>query len=171
MRRLAVVCGLGVLMMFPPAVGASHGGSGGGGRDFAVGTGANPIGRVSFAAHEGPSPFRPVTGHFTARGQLATLPDSTEVGAFRFEGPVTCLTVEGKRAGLFYPIKNAEPEAAEGQGVFIFVEDNGHPAGDAGPDRIGFAGPVPVPANPVACPPGATPLALEHGNVTVHDAP
>ena len=170
MRRFLMLFGVGLLMLFPAAASASHAGSGAGGRDFAVGTGANQIGRVSFAAHGGPSPFEPVTGHFTAKGQLAELPDATEVGAFRFEGPVTCLTVVGNRAGLFYPIKNAEPDTFEGHGVFIFLEDNGHPGRGATPDRIGFVGPVPLPVNPVACPPGPTPFALEQGNVIVHDA-
>ena len=139
--------------------------------DFAVGTGENQIGRVSFAAHGGPSPFQPVRGHFTAKGQLAEL-DSTQVGEFRFEGPVTCLTVVGNQAGLFYPIKNADPPIFEGQGVFIFLEDNGNPSRGASPDRIGFVGPVPVPPDPLFCPPLPTRVAeLRHGNVTIRDAP
>ena len=136
-------------------------------RDSAVGTGLNEIGRVSFAAHGGPSPFEPVTGHFTAKGSLAEIPGTD----FHFEGPVTCLTVSVNRAGLFYPIKNAKPESFEGQGVFIFLEDNGNPASGDPPDRIGFVGPAPAPQNPALCPPGPTPFDLEKGNITVRDAP
>lgn len=139
-------------------------------RDFAVGTGENEIGRVSFAAHGGPSPLLPVTGHFTAKGQLAEI-GGAQVGEFKFLGPVTCLTVSGKRAGLYYPIENAEPPTAEGSGVFIFLEDNGNPGRSGTPDRIGFVGPVPAPENPLLCPPGPTPVALTHGNITVGDAP
>lgn len=139
-------------------------------RDYAVGTGQNEIGRVSFAAHGGPSPFEPVSGHFTAKGQLAEI-GGAPVGQFKFLGPVTCLTVIGNRAGLFYPIENAEPSTFEGSGVLITVEDNGNPASGGVPDRIGFVGPLPAPVNPVLCPPGPTPVALEQGNVQVRDVP
>ena len=139
------------------------------GEDYAVGSGLNPIGRVSFAAHGGPSPLEPVRGHFTAKGSLAEL-GGTEVGPFHFLGPVTCLTVVGNRAGLFYPLERSDPPEFEGQGVFIFLEDNGNPASGT-PDRGGFLGPVPAPHDPSACPPGPTPLAVEHGNVKVHDSP
>ncbi len=139
-------------------------------RDYAVGTGTNQIGRVSFAAHGGPSPFEPVTGHFTAKGRLAEI-GGAPVGEFKFLGPVTCLTVVGNRAGLFYPIENADPSTFEGSGVFITLEDNGNPASGEAPDRIGFLGPVPAPENPILCPPGPTPVALEHGNVTIRDVP
>lgn len=162
-----------LLLAAPTTALASHGDRSGGGRDFAVGTGLNQVGRVSFAAHGGRSPFAPitgpVTGHFTAKGMLAEL-GSMPIGAFRFAGPVTCLTVTGNRAGLFYPIDNAEPAAFEGQGVFITIEDNGSPANGGEPDRIGFIGPVPAPRNPLLCPPSAAPLDLESGNVTVHEA-
>lgn len=168
-KRTAIMTLLLVLAV-PTAALATHSESRAGGHDFAVGTGLNEIGRVSFAAHGGPSPLAPVTGHFTAKGSLAEL-GSMEAGAFRFLGPVTCLTVVGNRAGLFYPIENAEPSAFEGQGVFISLEDNGNPGNGGEPDRIGFVGPVPVPRDPLVCPPGPAPLGLEKGNVTVHDAP
>jgi hypothetical protein len=170
MKWVALAVAAAAMALAPASASAGQGGSGGSDRDSAVGTGENAIGRVSFAAHAGRSPLDPVTGHFTARGELAEL-GSTEVGAFRFEGPVTCLTVSGNRAGLFYPIKNATPAVFEGQGVFVFLEDNGNPEGGGDPDRIGFVGPVPVPADPVLCPPAATPFPLREGNVTVHDAP
>ena len=139
------------------------------GEDYAVGTGQNQIARVSFAAHGGPSPLEPVRGHFAAKGSLAQL-GSMEVGAFHFLRPVTCLTVVGNRAGLFYPLEKADPPSVQGQGIFIFLEDNGEP-GRGAADRIGFVGPVPAPHDPALCPPGPTPLALEHGNVNVHDSP
>jgi hypothetical protein len=136
-------------------------------RDSAVGTGESEVGRVSFAAHGGPLPFEPVTGHFTAKGSLGGVP-GTE---FHFEGPVTCLMVEENRAGLFYPIKNAKPPIFEGQGVFIFLKDNGNPASGDPPDEIGFLGPMAAPPNPGVCPLGATPFELQQGNITIRDAP
>jgi hypothetical protein len=74
----------------PGLAGASHQpGGGGGARDFAVGTGTNEIGRVSFAAHGGPSPGEPVTGHFHAKGVFPGM------GEFNIDGPVSCLHVLG----------------------------------------------------------------------------
>ena len=137
--------------------------------DFAVGSGVNQIGHVSFAAHGGPTPFEPVRGHFTAKGALAAIGEA-EVGEFHFEGPVTCLTVVGKTAGLYYPLKNSNPPEFEGQGIFITLKDNGNPTSGV-PDEIGFVGPVPAPQEPLACPPGPTPVAFRSGNITIHDAP
>jgi hypothetical protein len=144
---------------------ASHqqGGGQGSSRDFAVGTGLNEIGRVSFAAHGGPSPLEPVTGHFHAKG-------ATPLGEFNIDGPVTCLTVFGNEAALFYPVRNPEPPA-EPDGVFIFLRDNGNPASGDPPDQIGFipiAGPI---TEPPVCPlvaPGSI-FEIERGNFTIHD--
>jgi hypothetical protein len=139
-------------------------------RDSAVGTGENLIGRISFSAEGGPSPIEPVSGHFTASGQLADLPGGNDVGEFHFEGPVTCLVVVGNRAGLFYPLEQATPEAFEGSGVFIFLEDNGDQAQGDPPDRVGFVGPVPVQGAP-PCTLGPATAELEHGDITIRDAP
>ena len=137
--------------------------------DSAVGSVKNQVGHISFAAHGGPTPFEPVRGHFTAKGALVSL-GGTEAGAFHFEGPVTCLTVVGNRAGLYYPLKSSDPPQYEGQGIFITLQDNGNPRSGV-PDQVGFVGPVPAPQNPLACPPGPTPLAATSGNITIRDVP
>jgi hypothetical protein len=142
-------------------------------RDFAVGTGENQIGRVSFAAHGGPTFLEePVTGHFHAKGSLLL-----GEGEFDLEGPVTCLTVATnpvlgvEEAGLFYPVRNPDP--GEPNGVFVFFRDNGNPASGDPPDQIGFVpDPIPVELQPPACFP-VSPLTiaeLDHGNITIHDA-
>ncbi len=158
---------------------ASHQGNGHGSpRDFAVGTGMSGDLRGSFAAHGGPSPFEPVSGHFRGKGELVdTGPPDKGPTAFKFEGPVTCLQVEGNRAGLIYPIKNADPDAFEGQAVYVFVEDNGNPSNGDPPDRVGFLPPQPLndllgllggcPADPTGI---LNPFPVEKGNITVHDA-
>ncbi len=135
-------------------------------RDFAVGTGLNEIGRVSFAAEGGPSPAEPVTGHFHARGVFPV------TGEFDLEGPVTCLTVVGNpagsdEAGLFYPVR--DPDPMEPQGVFIFLRDNGNPARGDQPDQIGF---IPTTITETQfCPPAppAEIFDLDEGNITIHD--
>jgi hypothetical protein len=132
-------------------------------RDFADGTAQGDIGRVSFSAHGGPSPFEPVSGHFHAKGEVVP----GVAGEFDLEGPVTCLHVMGNRAGLFYPVR--DPDPPEPNGVFVFLEDNGESAGGDTPDMIGFvpvAGPI---EEPLFCPPGPTPFELTHGNITIHD--
>jgi hypothetical protein len=139
-------------------------------RDSAVGTGENQIGRVSFAAHALPGVPTSASGHFTAKGQLAELPGVTEVGPFHFEGPVTCLQVAGNRAGLIYPLKNADPENFEGSWIYISLEDNGNPASGDPADKIGFAGPVPGPP-PSVCLPTAATADITHGNFTIREAP
>jgi hypothetical protein len=173
MNRIAATAVLSLVGALALAAGAtaSHqtGAGQGSPRDFAVGTGMNEIGRVSFAAHGGPSPLEPVTGHFHAKGEFPG------TGAFNIAGPVTCLTVAGNpvgpdEAGLFYPVR--DPGPMEPHGVFVFLRDNGNPSGGDQPDQIGFVptlGPI---TDPPACPPvpPATLFNLEHGNVTIHDA-
>jgi hypothetical protein len=137
-------------------------------QDSAVGTGENRIGRVSFGAQAIPGLPTSASGHFTAKGQLFELL-GTEVGPFHFEGPVTCLQVNDNKAGLIYPLKNADPEEFEGDWIYISLEDNGNPASGDPPDRIGFAGPAPGPPPPV-CPPTATTADITSGNFTIRDA-
>ena len=64
-----------------------------------------------------------------------------------------------------------DPDPNEPHGVFIFLRDNGNPAGGDQPDQIGFVpilGPI---TDPPACPPvpPATLFELDRGNVTIHD--
>jgi hypothetical protein len=167
MNRIATAAALSLVGALALIAGASASHQPGGGqessRDFAVGTGLNEIGRVSFAAHGGPSPIEPVTGHFHAKGEFPG------TGEFDLQGPVTCLMVAGNEAGLFYPVRDPDPN--EPHGVFIFLRDNGNPTGGDQPDEIGFvpiAGPITVPP---ACPPvpPATLFDLDRGNVTIHD--
>jgi hypothetical protein len=170
MNRIAMtVVALLAGVVVPAGALASHneGGGQGSSRDFAVGTGQNEIGRVSFAAHGGPSLLgEPVTGHFHAKG-------ATPLGPFNIDGPVTCLNVIGREAGLFYPVRDPEPPA-EPSGVFIFLRDNGNPANGDPADQIGFV-PLPVgeeiPEFPTCPPvPPAEVFEIEHGNFTIHDA-
>jgi len=121
----------------------------GGPRDSVVGSGttgskSSPTGEqhVAFAAFGGPTTFDPftqaiggdpVTGHFTASGDFGSSPT-----AFQQEGPVTCLVVDGNRARLVYPNKEARPETNEAFDTLIFLEDNGKPQNGRPRDRIGF---------------------------------
>ena len=172
MKRIATAITLTLVALLGTAGGAtaSHqeGEGQGSPRDFAVGTGLNEIGRVSFAAHGGPSPLEPVTGHFHARGVFPG------TGEFDLEGPVTCLTVVGNpfgpdEAGLFYPVR--DPDENEPHGVFIFLRDNGNPA-EGAPDQIGFlpiVGPITEPPVCPAVPPASGVASIERGNFTIHD--
>src|ERR671914_177985 len=125
MNRIAATAVLSLVGALALAAGASASHQTGAGqgspRDFAVGSGMSEIGRVSFAAHGGPSPLEPVAGHFHAKGEFPG------TGEFNLQGPVTCLMVAGNEAGLFYPVRDPDPN--EPHGVFIFLRDNGNPAG------------------------------------------
>lgn len=115
-------------------------------RDSVVGAGtvgskSSPTGEqhVAFAAFGGPTMLTPVfgsdpvTGHFLARGDFGD--PST---AFRQEGPVTCLVVEGNTARLVYPNKEATPESNELFDVVISIVDNGRAQRGEPRDEIGF---------------------------------
>lgn len=166
--------------------------SGGSPRDSAVGSGtvggkSSPTGEqhVAFAAFGGPTTVDPltgpiggdpVTGHFRAGGDFGS-----PMTAFQQEGPVTCLVVDGNRARLVYPNKQAKPEANEAFDTLIFLEDNGKAHNGQSPDRIGFAlVPDSTPNNdppseqnsecvaPLRSP---TMMPLTQGDFTIHDAP
>lgn len=179
-------------LLVPGLASASHGSGPGGPRDFAVGGGttgdpSDPTGvqHVDFAASGGPTTFDPfagiggdpVTGHFRAGGEF----DQAGVTEFQQEGPVTCLVVEGNRARLVYPNKQAAPQANEALEVLIFLEDNGRPENGQPSDRIGFAllpdeTPDDDPASEqdsecVVPPVTPTLFTLQKGNFTIHDAP
>jgi hypothetical protein len=161
----AAAVSLASLVALAGGASASHEEGGGQGTtpDFAIGTGMNEIGRVSFAAHGGPPPL-PVRGHFHAKGVFPG------TGEFDLEGPVTCLTVVENptgpdEAGLFYPVR--DPDLNEPQGVFIFLRDNGDPAGGDQPDQIGFI-PTTI-TQTLTCPPTPLNVAdLDRGNITIH---
>jgi hypothetical protein len=107
------------------------------------------------ARNAGTTTDTPASGTFDGRNAF-----------LHFSGPITCLDVEGNRAGFIYPIDaGSTPEAAVGQSVWVTVEDNG-----AAGDKMGFVGPAAIPPNG-PCQPLAAPLAITGPGVTVHDAP
>lgn len=137
--------------------------------DFVRGAGTTVIGHAKLAARGGPSPNVKARGFFKAKGALV---GPVEALPFALRGPITCLHVEGNEAGLFYPVRGASPEALEGQGVHIYIEDNGRTRRGDPPDRMGFVGPLPLP-EPSECPPLPSQLdttfEVESGNFTVRD--
>lgn len=81
------------------------------------------------------------------------------------QGPITCLHVDGNKAGFLYPIeKNSMPAALKGQYILITVEDGG--AG--GTDHMGFTGPAPEAAFP-DCKPQIAPLEVTSGDIEVKE--
>jgi len=134
-------------------VGAAHGAAD---RDEVSGKGKSAIAAFEFAGFNlGTSPDKPSGGKWQATNPLVD-----------FRGPITCLHVEGNRAGFVYPIEEgSKPESAVGQAVLIFIEDNG----DSG-DKMGFLGPAPASSFANGCAPGPTPVAITEGGVTVQDA-
>lgn len=125
-------------------------------RDSVSGKGSSAIANFEFEGfNQGTTPDSPSGGQWHADNPLID-----------FNGPITCLHVDGNRAGFIYPVEEgSSPEAAVGQSVLIWIEDNG----DSG-DKMGFFGPGPVEMFMDGCAPGPTPLDITEGGVTVHDA-
>lgn len=124
-------------------------------RDSASGSGNNGVGDFEFDAfNQGTTPQDPAGGRFEASNAFID-----------FKGPITCLHVDGNKAGFIYPLEEGSmPEAVVGQAVLITVVDNG----PGNVDMMGFVGPAPIPEiGP--CMPGPAPLAID-GDVLVHDA-
>ncbi|MGQ0632145.1 MAG: hypothetical protein ACT4P1_14080 [Sporichthyaceae bacterium] len=126
-------------------------------QDMVSGKGASMIAAFEFKGfNQGTTPDSPSGGTWEAKNP-----------ALNFKGPITCLHVEGNRAGFIYPVEEGStPEAAVGQSVLIWIEDNG-----ASGDKMGFFGPGPVEMFMDGCAPGPTPLDITSGGVTVVDAP
>ena len=181
-RRELAVGAIGLGLLAPGGAVASHNGTGGGARDFAVGSGSSEfslgvIGEASFAlsATSDPGGADPA-GYVVSRGD----PDGVgPMEPFTASGEVTCLWVDGNRATVKWRLERATGSAApfEGGGVQSFLEDNGSPRFGQPVDR--GATDLPQPAaifRPTAdeCEsPDNREAAydrLERGNVTVHDA-
>ena len=168
-----------VAVAAPAVSSASHGGSGGEKRDFAVGSASNQFliaigeARLSLAAHSDPVGAQP-TGHVRAKGD----PDGDgPAEPFKLEGEVTCLRVDGNRAAIKYRFKHADGSAEPFQdgGVQIFLEDNGPPGGGEPVDGSAFDSPQPAgvfeaDANRCDDPNSRLYDQVESGNFVVHDA-
>lgn len=127
-------------------------------RDTVSGSGNQGIADFEFDAfNQGTGPDSPAGGLWRAQNEF-----------IEFNGPITCLHVDGNRAGFIYPVdESSSPEFARGQNVLISVEDNG-----AVGDTMGFAflGPEAAGGFGIGCAPGPTPLTISGEGVTVHDA-
>ena len=117
------------------------------------------------------------TGQVRAKGDLDG--DAGPLSPFAFEGPVTCLTVIGNHASIFYEFEHAEPAEFEGGGIQIFIEDNGNPVNGRSVDGSSFLAPIPGPPpggppfhGPGVCPPPPAGgyMQADTGNFIVHDA-
>jgi hypothetical protein len=179
MRRTTTTIALGAcaLLGVTGVATASHQGDAGGPREFAVGSGKNTFpgggpAHLMVSAHGGP---QAVTGHVRAMG------DGDGAGpleAFKLEGEVTCLRVEGNRASVKYRFKHATGFLApfEGGGVQIFLENNGEPGSAGQPDATAFDLPQPrgvfqLTERDCDDPRLRVYDPIDSGNFTVHDAP
>ena len=181
MRRSLATGAIGISLLAPAGAAASHGDSGTGQRDFAVGAGNNEfalgaIGEARFSLSASSDPFG-----LDPRGYVTSSGDPDGVGPlepFTARGEVTCLDVEGNRATIKWRIEEGtgSAEPFEGGGVESWVEDNGPPRAGEPADRAAVSPPQPAllfdPTADVCEQPEAQPLydRLDQGNVVVHDA-
>jgi hypothetical protein len=132
--------------------------------DFAVGGGQDAFTQFGFAAQDtpnGPSGFVRIDQF--AEGCC---------GAFTVEGPVTCLTVVGGYATIGIQIAKGNGTAVglEGDGFFLFVQDNGPPVGGQPVDLFSNSGFFPSPQFGT-CSVFFTPIfPLTSGNIVVNHA-
>jgi hypothetical protein len=90
------------------------------------------INHFALHARSGPLGEDPYgTGHFHDN----TDKDGTVKGA-RFNGPITCLRVDGNRAVLVLDFRNVKNQPGPRTAVMVFLEDNGTLPGPQSPDRI-----------------------------------
>ena len=102
---------------------------------------------------------------YDVKGDFRGVPQSPVDALLLLEGPVTCLHVEGNKAGFLYPIKrNSMPVLIKDDYVLITVEDGG----PGGTDHMGFTGPAPEAAFP-NCDPQVAPLEVTSGDIVVKD--
>lgn len=117
------------------------------------------IATSNFAARNTGDSDDDVMGDF--RGEAAA-----PLGGFvALAGPITCLHVDGNRAGFLYPVEDdSKPTLLKGQFVLITVEDGGPGASD----HMGFTGPGPKSLFP-NCDPQVAPLEVTGGDIEVND--
>jgi hypothetical protein len=121
------------------------------------------------------APADQASGTFVAEGDVVPvsltgsalggydLPLLGDAPQYHFRGPVTFLSVDGNRAGLIYPLAQADPPVLQGQAILITIQDNG--PGEA--DTVGFYGPAPI-GELDTCP-SALPsfLTAQSGDITI----
>jgi len=163
MRRTIGLAGallLGVLAFAPGARAA------GGPRDFvtvggqhlAGGTGPELV-AVGVSVHSGPTGEDPKGSFtFTVKGQ----------GQHAIHAKVTCLIVAGNEA--FATARFTQPKSSAGQIVVLDAVDNGTPGRSSTPDMIRFSFSQIVLVSPDCYLPLLPPVAVQRGNVAVHDA-
>jgi hypothetical protein len=167
MRRILLGIGLSALLVVlgVSVAYATHSSGKGPNQDLVSGTGHARFSEefdidVHVNAKSGPSGEDP-QGHFFFTGV-------SSFGSADIRGDVTCLNVVGNRATIGGEITQSRvdnPSFEEGEGVLIFVEDNGEP-GKANDMLELFAEPTP----PTVCPPPEPDFAITGGNYIVHDA-
>jgi hypothetical protein len=119
-----------------------------------MGEGDVGIANVTFHARNLAATGTAATGYFVG-----------ENSATHFAGPISCLHVEGDRAGFIYTLdKTSRPMGTEGQSILITIADL-H-SGATG--KFGFM-PLPPKADLTKCAPADTPIRAASGHFTVTD--
>jgi hypothetical protein len=129
------------------------------GHDSVEGDGVFALGKFTFEGRTTSDDPRSATGYFKAD------PTAPADALLALRGPITCIVVDGNRAGFLYPVQDdSRPALLKSTAVLISLEDGG----PGGTDHIGFVGPAPTATFP-NCNPGPTPFDVTSGDVTVHD--
>lgn len=128
----------------------------GGGRGSVEGDGSS-FGSFRFHGHNGSDDPFDASGYFTGISPAGP-------ALARLQGPISCLVVDGNRAGFIYQVADgSNPPVFNGQEVKVSIEDGG----DGRTDRIGFGLAVPAGTNKT-CTPDQTTSDVNKGGVEVH---
>ncbi len=130
------------------------------------------IGQMTFSAQNTGSGPGNSTGYFKVDGDalpisIPGLGVANQAAKFTLAGPITCLDVQGSKAGFIYPITQATGLMSifKGQALYITVQA----ATATQPASVGFAPPGPY--NSLKSCPALVPfLTVESGSVTVTPA-
>lgn len=169
MKRILAPLLLGLCLLVPTTVTASHSGGGGPNNDKVNGTledtGPTTLHVNAFSDADGTNPG----GHFWYRSE------QTGFGPFDEVGEVTCLNVfaPGRAwvGGRIDRTKLPGPPGVEGNGFLFLVVDNGEPA-DANPLQPDSHADFFLATPPTTCPSGGEFFfPYKSGNFVVHQAP
>lgn len=101
---------------------------------------------------------------FKAKGRFKGISPAGPI--FTLEGPITCLSIDGDKAGFIYQVENAGPLPAGG---FMEVKVTIEEGRGGNPDRIGFDFAAPAGSHS-DCDPGSASQDVKDGSVEVNGA-
>ena len=127
------------------------------------------IGHATLQAQDTTTSPGPATGYFQVSGFMLPLavPGLTQATKYSLAGPITCLDVQGNKAGFLYPVTQASGPGSVFLGKTLYITVQAATA--SAPASMGFAGPFPN-GLLTSCAPLVTFLTAQAGSATITPA-